>query len=858
MKPEQKFILSCRQTSEAAARLGDWLDHNSTLLGAGHSAVREDIEWISARLTPLAAAAETVPGIGLLASQGTSKTDLLFAILGARAPTTLGQFGQRPVDAATIRGLLPGSTGSTSCAILRFSCAEMPPAPRGYPMRIGLLSMTDIVAIIAGAAFSSAHPSSPVPSAERIDALFADIANRLSPQALPGLSERDVLDLRDGLNARWPGNAALTAVGASRYWDQFREVAPHLTDRDRRQVLAVLWNGNPAFSALLNRLCDGLDRLGQGADGYCPPEALLGKDKASGWLARHPRSIIDEATLLTLDQSSGPLLSMMNRYGQAVEIERCVVAGLISELPLHLGACRLNELAPAEVLDFPSAPAITSARPLTIVAANDDLTTNDLTTAVAHFARAKAIYLFERACQRRDVTSLVAVVDPAREDDTYAAAIGDWVETSQGGNAHARERVRRGFFVAAASPARPKRDEAANDEARIHYIVREVIGGQQQWATAWTPDRPLTEIFWFSSNDAATGPVTAPQTPAALVTAASQQGVQSSQRSESGVGQLVKSLMLSSDPRVKQLQLNQALSDLRRRLRHAVLRQHASSDPAALAQWRRGTAVVVQDRLQFIFENNKLGLLHRALIPAENDLIVPIRAAKMPGAAKGAGAFEAAGDSGVVYAPLPVSRMAEIAVSHWFKSMRRAARSDRLCRDLAIEPGVLHNLIDELQIGALRCGLSNEIVTAYAQAAPPVRDTAKPAEMGAAQRLAIAERECVRMAAFACRIISAYLEVLGNVSGRGRNAAAGTSRAQTRELEVADAPAASYGSQTARPWGGARRSTRPVQSQWDVSFVNLVEDNIATAHLLAGRGDKDRELGELIQLFAPGPFEVEP
>ena len=114
------------------------------------------------------------------------------------------------------------------------------------------------------------------------------------------------------------------------------------------------------------------------------------------------------------------------------------------------------------------------------------------------------------------------------------------------------------------------------------------------------------------------------------------------------------------------------------------------------------------------------------------------------------------------------------------------------------------------------------------------------------------------MAAFACRIISAFLEVLGNVSGRGRNAAAGASRSQTRELEVADAPVGSYGSQTARPWGGTRRSTRPVQSQWDVSFVNLVEDNIATAHLLVGRGDKDRELGELIQLFAPGPFEVEP
>jgi hypothetical protein len=37
----------------------------------------------------------------------------------------------------------------------------------------------------------------------------------------------------------------------------------------------------------------------------------------------------------------------------------------------------------------------------------------------------------------------------------------------------------------------------------------------------------------------------------------------------------------------------------------------------------------------------------------------------------------------------------------------------------------------------------------------------------------------------------------------------------------------------------------------------LVEDNIAATHISSTRGDKDRELGELIQLFASGPFEVD-
>lgn len=893
MKQEQKFMLSCRQTGKSALRLVDWLEHNPILLGTGNAAVCEDIAALAAELAPLASAAESHPGVALVSTSARAKSELLFQILSIRSQTTVEELGQRPMDAGTIRTLLPSNDQTSydqpsSCAIVRFSAAELPPSPRGFPIHIGLLSIPDIVCITAGASISSAHPATPLLPDSEIAVLFGELATRLSPQALPGLSERDVLDLRDHLNARWPGNATLQALTAARFWDQFREVAAHLTERDRRRVLALLWRNDPAFTGLFDRLCDGLDKLGQGADAYCPIEALLGKDKASGWLTRHPRSIVDGTTLRSLDQPHGPMLAMMNRYGQTVDVERAVVAALISEMTLHLTATRLNELAPADLLDCPAPPPITSTAPPPAHAQSPD---GGLSAAIAHFARTKAIHLFERACHRRDVTGMIVVIDPAQEDDTFAAAIGDWVESTQGPNAHARERVRRSLFIAALNQDHVvSQNHVANQDhvadqgpasglntpqphERVRFLVADVIGGEQEWPAAWTPNRPMSEVFWFAPDDtmsphAMGSPQSSAMVLAPLAPAAPGNLLGSPQRAPTTIAQLVSSLALASNPRAKQLQLNQSLQERRRRIRQTVLRHHTSNDPSAISMWRRSTAVVVQDRLQFLIDQNRLSALHRALIPTEEDLIIALRIAGRQDAAKSAasaqaapwreGALDGTGNttgSAAISTPVLAGRMADLAIGHWFKGMRRACRSQRLCRDLRIEMGVMHNLVDELQIGALRCGLSGEIANAYLQSAAPA---ARETTTDAAQQLTSGERDLIRLTAYACRIMTAYLEVLGAVPGRGHNTHARPPRTSSYDLEVADNAPSGYGSLTARPVAGARRSGRSALAHWEVSFVSLVEDNIASAQMMAGRGDKDRELGELIQLFASGPFEVEP
>jgi hypothetical protein len=924
MKPAQKLLLSCRQTSEGALRLADWLAHNRTLLGVGYDAIHEEVQTLAGQLVPLVRSCETRPTVGLLGTPGACKTDLLFAILGTRAPVTLAEFGARPLDIMTLRALLPSESEAGCSAIIRFSSADAPATPRGHPLRVGLLALADLAIILTSSAYALALCDENQSTFRDVDDLFTSLADHLSPQALPGLSETDVQDLRDALVARWPDHPHLTALSAAGYWDQFREVAPHLADRERRQALSLLWGQHADVTALFERLCEGLDRLANGSDAYCGMEALLGKDKASGWMSRHHRSIIDGATVLALETGTGHALSVVNRYGQSVEMDRAVLAALLSELPLHISGSRLSEIEPAEVLDFPSAAPIAD-RHLTLVstaraAGMPDQAMSGLPAIIAHFLHAKTIYLVERACDRHDVTSLVVVADPARDDDTYTVSIGDWVERSQGATAHDRERVRRGLFIAiaehlyvtSAGPS-PRRTPVHGEHLAVQRLLRDVIGAGQDWPSMWTPNRPLSDVVVFSAPSAATTPTARPsgsnphaaphgQSQSAGPIASSRSvepwtegqskfeatAIRSSMatvvfqggsipavstttaRHESDVSELVRALSVANDVREKHHQLGQSLQAIRRRLRNTVMRYHASNDPASVAAWRRSTAIVVQDRLERLSDEGRLAHLQRALLPVERDLATALAYADRAGSRSASGQRPASttfqdpnGAPGNKFdltksvAAISI-RWAECAVAAWFQGLHRLTRSPRLCRDLKIQSGVLQHLIDELQIGAMRVALTSEIASAFQRSCDATtaikRNPSRPPSLELSNA-GLTEGDRDRLAAFTCRFITSYLEVLDGVSHR---VSSSTSRT-TSSYDVKSQDASSQGTSVAglRQRGGLARPKRLPATRWEASFVTLVESNITSAHLLVGRGDRDRELGELLQLFTPGPFEVQ-
>jgi len=868
MKPAQKFLLSCRQTGEAASRLSDWLDHNPAVLGPGQTSVREDLDGLSARVVALARAAEAMPAVGLVATDASAKCDLLLTLLDPRGPFGIAELGTRPLESAALRGILPADSLAGGCAIVRFGTGEVPPTPRGYSIRIVLLGLIDIAAVVTKAAFTSRFQVARTPSAQEVDALFAGISQRLSPQAIPGLSEADVLELRETLNCLIPDHRTLASLNATCYWATLREIAPHISEKDRRLALSLLWGRDAAFTGLFDKLCDGIERFGHGGEAYCTTDALLGKDAATGRLTHHPHSIIHASTVRTLAETSGATMSVMNRFGQATEVERGVIAALVAELPLHVSAMGLAGLAPADLLDFPVPPAIghrpDPVRPGSHTAANDDLS-----AAVEHFARAKAIYLLERACLHHELASLVAVVDCEQEDDTFAPAIGDFVETAQGPTAQARAHVRRGLHIVALRTPDDNSavvvDEAGEKQLRLLHMLGRTIGAGQDWYEAWTPDRPLSEIHWFTSGNIA-AEASVPKH-AAGATGALSAGQTRAYPMENGVeGELAAAIRLSCDPRMRQIQLNRALVDIRKRLHACVLRHHASNAPAALADWRRGIAVMIQDRIQYLIGRRRLGHLIRALLPSESDLQAAVELAGLQlldsGSAQGRGlrrtapSAAAAGAAQAFAVAIPasadpshVARLAERVVDHWLCEMRRAARSGRMCRVLKLEPRILHNLVDELQIGAVRLGLAREIAHMFVSTGESTAQTGTPAQ-GASLSPA-------RLAATSHRLINAYLELLAAPPQRGRSAHERPIRLAAQDGEVAEAGTGQYSYRENNKGGAWRRMDRPTLDQWDVAFGRLVEDNIASSQLVMGRSDKDRELGELIQLFASGPFEVE-
>jgi hypothetical protein len=871
MKPTQKIELSCRQTADGIGRLMSWLEVNRARTGLAHRALIDELEAAVSGLDLIAAAAPMPPGIGIAGTADAGKLDVLLQLVAIRGSAPPGEFGQRPLDVDTLRRLLPSEAGSGGAAIIRLSAAELPPTPRGFPVRIGLLSEIDVVEILASAhlAAATSPPLPPTPAA--FERLFSEATVGMSLQTVPGVCERDICELEEALVRAWGAHPLLSGLAAIGYFARVREVVAHLSASGRRMLFSVLWGGSAAVGAVATRLVDAIERLGHGADAYCSSEALLAKDKSTGWSTRHPRSIVDAATVMALSATPGPMLSVMNRFGQAVDIERAVLAAIVAELPLHVAQSRLSDLAPAEVLDLPVVPPALPVAPergaawrgfdrgLGSVAAGGG---DPFAIAVARYARQKAIHLTVRATRRRELTSLVVVVDPMSHDDSLAPALAEWIETTQGATPWQRARVDRGlFFATLSSLDRQGRDgrfgrRAGGDDPtadtlaeEVQAAIRDVLAAGQTWSTNWTDGQPVRDVTVVVRGGLAVrSPIDAAMGPAASSTSSSAAGPVGDVPS-SGIGLgaaaslvprlagfgaralalatrsapaappdlrlLVQRLSATATARNRNLELSRAISDIRRRLRGTIARHHQSSDPAAVAEWRRSTAIEVANRLQTIASVGRLGHLQRGLLPDERATIAAIAKVDQIAMAHAkdrrgypiAPAASVALHSNGPNADMPpgsiaATAAAEAAVAHWLVELRRKARSAAFARSIGLDMPTLAHLVSELAAGAVRVDLAGEIARAYRMSADARRLPALASGDGMHRSLGLEPAaddriDAVRMAAYSCRITAAYLEVLGDVACRGADA-----RSRSLEVDIAATPYAGYPAIGLRPPGG--------------------------------------------------------
>ncbi|MBL8566785.1 MAG: hypothetical protein JNM89_13815 [Hyphomicrobiaceae bacterium] len=902
MTPAQKLALEAKLSSQRVNQLVTWLDQNRRMVGEGEAGLRETLRTLLGRFDGLQQAIDLPPTIGVIGEVGSGKSQLVRALTASSA---IDANAARVSEPEILRNILLSDPDLRCTAAVRFRSAGSAAAGREHPFRIGLLGLADLAAIMARI-YCTGCPKArvSVPRLDRVAAIYDEVSRNLQAGTVPGFTDRDVFALRDTLDSQFPEAESLKLLSAAGYWNDLAEVAAHIPDAERLKVLSLLWGEEAQITHLFTHLGEALARLGFVTEAFCPREALIELDGTSGWLRPHKESILDIATLSRLGDDKGSTLHVVGRYGQASTVTRAAMAALISDLSLAVASGPLAAMKPTEIIEFPGfmpagelalglgmQGADLGSGPGTGTSAGNDATPHRPNGAddqvkgcsrdqlVRLYAHAKLAHLFDRACQRNEVTSLVVCVDPeAPVNDTLQPAIADWIDFAQGFDPYQREQRRTGLLVVATDASGRQNGHGGSnrgpliDENGMAADLCDVVAGEEAWPGEWTPGRPFLNVVAVRPT------ARAERQPAARrLRGATERGgqdgahgaVQGSTAShDASAYAVLRSVAEASQTSNKQRQLRRQLAELHRRLRSRFLRFHGDGD---LVEWRQRVGATIDHRLYRVVRNGRLGLLLKALMIGDRELHAVYRRClrqsfnvtneldgdqvldltALPLQHGAADLVDASGGIGQARA----LRLAAAAVAHWHTAMRRSARSSRLCRAIGLGEPLIEHIIDEIGIAAVRLGLvrsvADAIETAFAACASGNGDGAagdapfQPAAgtSHAADAPDLGER---LFASAVGPVLNGFVEVL-QVGGGSSDAGAAAPGA-TAEVGPGGMPEI--------VWQDPAMFATRLADRWCAALSRMIEANVAASRFHHATGHNS-DLGRLLAQLPISHLEVE-
>lgn len=857
MTPSQRLMLSARQASEQAQRLLVWLQQGKDSRPE-FACLVDEVESIAGEVGRIIDAVDQRPAIGIVGGHGSGKTALLAALSGAAEHPLRAEFSNREASLDVLASIVPYRAGARTCAAVRLTKQDLPPAPRGFPVRLRILGQLDLIKLIfrAHAAHVGVEPGR-TPSLRMMAGLFAETERHLQPRAVAGLSARDIVELREDLHGFDPRSPLLHVLAAGGYWDRLAVTIAHLPEIERTRLVALLWNEEPVLTAIYSLLNAAIEKLGHATEVFCELSAIVTREPATGWMVPHRSSVVAAETLTGLAHALGPVpastVQVSGRFGGSVAIDRAVMAALAAELPLMLLSSPIEGLPETDVVTFPGAPRVAD---LVRAEASPATSPGDVAygglgidAAVAIVAQAKSMFLLERVARRHQLASLVVCVDPGQPpDDVFAGAIGNWIDATQGAEPHHRERVRTGLFVVVTrslpGPDTASRVEpwpAAAADPAVTAAVTQGPGVDQDWPAEWTPNHRFDNFFAFYRAGRQLGA----RTGEGHLRLVQGDATAAGSAAAGGAESLSRALTVVAIRAKRQRQLGLNLGALRRGLRSRVLRHHLSNDPLEIAEWRRQVANIAVNRLRRPMSGVRqqcvsAGTLVAALSVSDDELAAANDAALHPLGGRAVtpnDRFEAASVAPASENSSFCHDSASAAVTYWMRAMRQMGRSAQFCRHLGVPQSVLQHVIDELAIGAARTGLLAEMTAAFGRLPPAALSGPDAA---------------VHLARTGVRIIDTYLATIPRSESGSGQAGDGPQpidpSSQGSHGRQVDIRRAETVRERAGAFGGAA---------WTGAVVALVEANIAAVSGLVDAAERDRELGELLTGFASSPFEVE-
>ncbi len=884
MTPRQKLALDLRQTLEHTASVADWIASRRNTVGPATASLSQYLASLNADLGLIQQALDRPPALAILAGGGIDLPTLVGQIVAHAAQGPDVEKRSRGAAAA----LMPGERAGGHLAVLRFSAsAALAAGPDEFPVAVNLLGLADIAAILVSCYYTIVPGArARAPDHQRLATVYADAGRSLSSATIPGLTDRDVSDLRENLAIAHPDSPALKVLSAHGYWEDLAAVAGHLPAAERLSVLALLWGEHAGLTRIAGQLSDALSRTGNVTEIFCPREALVHRASASGWPAPHPLSILAANTLLGLADEADEPVRIVGRFGQRSALTRSVLSALAAEVTLPVPPPLLGLAPETDLLVFPpiAAPHDFVLPAATAMSRAPSLPQPSLLRA---FARAKAMHLLEQAIRRHELTSLLVAVDPdSPADDVLAAPIAGWIAHAQGPTAAARETNSPQLFIAAVRTLvveERAHDPTAADEAargwgtRLASTLVDSIGGGFGWPLEWVPGQPFDNLYLHQQASTLRPAFPAERATSMADPSEMRMGAKLMLRAVASMARHLRHLpheiatlehaLASTDGGLSLiLEASIPLSDasqkhrqLRRRLAVARSSLHARIGPLVTndadedaIQWRRRAGTMLQYRVSGLAQRRQLGLLLDALSIRESELecaywrlrsgVARTPAHTSAATSYGLKAWSSDLPETTVARPdaQELTALASSAIDTWCNAMHWTARSSRLAHELRLSSLLLDRIVGELTEGADRSGLGRRLRAVLDQAfsAGPSR---QPERLFASCASAVINDFLARLS----------LDAVATVPSGGRAASPRTTTAYGTSLARGPDPAIS--SHRPRPMlVQALSASRPLSKIWPDALAALIDGNIAAV----GHGSAPGLPTELASRLAPSPFDI--
>ncbi len=470
----------CERLARETAVAAEWLNRNRNLVGRDLENHEKNLRKTGRLMRNCAVAARRKMCAGIFGPSQAGKSYLVSTLAGNADRKLWTTLGETTYD--FLSEINPAGGKESTGLVTRFTLTRPAQPPAGYPVHVRLLSLIDVVKILANTYFSDAEHMD-APDRENMLATLNALEKRKSSSPTGGLTTDDVEDLQEYIHKYFRSKARVQQLLDQHFWDRVIPLAPLLEDGDRAELFALIWDSIGPFTHLLKELFSALRSLDFAPEAFCPNNALIPRES----------SIIDVATLGALSPNREDMLELSTAAGKKAMLPRVYVTALTAELIIPMRDKPDDFFDHTDLLDFPGY----RSRKMFVDLAKEAQEPAKLKEC---FLRGKVAYLFERYCAERELSSLLLCISSGvQEVQGLGGAVNDWINGTHGETPERRSGKDTALFFILTKSDLEFEDKAGATDVSKRWDTRMYasmeIFTSHEWLKKWNAQGPFTNFF---------------------------------------------------------------------------------------------------------------------------------------------------------------------------------------------------------------------------------------------------------------------------------------------------------------------------------------------------------------------------